>query len=471
MSRTRDLIALASILLLVVSAKPVVTNQHFLDVPTTPDFEPLSVGRLWRFDVDSSEVFKDVIDLVNTHDLDLWHIGHTHLDIYTPNSALALPEGLLRLQPSLLANISLPAIKPPRSHTKWDLSSLQNTTFHADYHPLSEINEFIQEIARLRPNLVKLKNVGLSGMGREMLSLVISNGEATAAREQSEPVHSDSKEVPSEQKLSFVIIGAQHAREWIATSASLYLAHALVSDLSEPYSLSRLLNVFDFYIIPVPNPDGYEYTWEKDRFWYKTRQQVSPKSDCVGIDMNRNWGYKWKALAEEQSRKPRHRGSGLAAPCSHWYPGHRPFEAPEVNNIANMVSTIPNLVGFLDLRSYGQMLSSPFSYSCSSIPKDAEDQLEAGLGGAWTMSQVYGTTVTTGSLCSNLYRAPGNVIDWMYKRAGIKYSYALHLRDTGTYGFTLPARWIRPVGEETSAMLEYLTKFIAMKMKRDFGDL
>ncbi|KAG5733471.1 putative metallocarboxypeptidase, partial [Termitomyces sp. T112] len=132
-------------------------------------------------------------------------------------------------------------------------------------------------------------------MGREMLSLVISNGEATAAREQSEPVHSDSKEVPSEQKLSFVIIGAQHAREWIATSASLYLAHALVSDLSEPYSLSRLLNVFDFYIIPVPNPDGYEYTWEKDRFWYKTRQQVSPKSDCVGIDMNRNWGYKWKA--------------------------------------------------------------------------------------------------------------------------------------------------------------------------------
>lgn len=31
-----------------------------------------------------------------------------------------------------------------------------------------------------------------------------------------------------------------------------------------------------------------------------------------------------------------------------------------------------------------------------------------------------------------LYRAPGNVLDWMYKRAGIKYSYVLHLRDTGT---------------------------------------
>ena len=24
----------------------------------------------------------------------------------------------------------------------------------------------------------------------------------------------------------------------------------------------------DFYIIPVANPDGYEYTWTTDRFWY-----------------------------------------------------------------------------------------------------------------------------------------------------------------------------------------------------------
>ena len=24
----------------------------------------------------------------------------------------------------------------------------------------------------------------------------------------------------------------------------------------------------DFYIIPVANPDGYQYTWTSDRFWY-----------------------------------------------------------------------------------------------------------------------------------------------------------------------------------------------------------
>ncbi|KAG6843255.1 hypothetical protein H0H93_001652, partial [Arthromyces matolae] len=115
-------------------------------------------------------------------------------------------------------------------------------------------------------------------------------------------------QIPLEEKLSFLIIGAQHAREWIATATSLYLAHALVSDPSEPHSLSHLLDYYDFHIVPVPNPDGYDYTWEVDRLWqvqttyldstyptddfpcrYKTRQQLSPKGECLGIDMNRNW--------------------------------------------------------------------------------------------------------------------------------------------------------------------------------------
>jgi hypothetical protein len=68
----------------------------------------------------------------------------------------------------------------------------------------------------------------------------------------------------------------------------------------------------------------------------------------------------------------------------------------------------------------------------------------------------------------------------MYKKMGVKYSFAAHLRDTGTvgidpnflanpfssiysqYGFALPEQWIRPVGEETSRMIEYLADFISV---------
>ena len=33
--------------------------------------------------------------------------------------------------------------------------------------------------------------------------------------------------------------------------------------------------------------------------------------------------------------------------------------------------------------------------------------------------------------------------------AKIKYSYTFELRDKGNYGFLLPARYIKPTGEET----------------------
>jgi len=299
--------------------------------------------------------------------------------------------------------------------------------------------------------------LGHSAEGREMLGVKLS------------------RNIGKKPRLGFVIHGAQHAREWVATATTLYLAHALVT------SLQGLLDKFDFYVIPTPNPDGYTYTWESDRFWYKNRQIMGPNVKCIGLDMGRNWGYKWKATAigggdniqddddtdtefslpYDFLKTQNEKDQTPVDPCSHWYPGHRPFESPEANNIANFITTLPNLQAFLDLRTYGQMLSPPYSYSCKVLPRDAEDQFEAATGAAAALGQVHGTKVRVGTLCEQLYKAPGNVIDWMYKRAGIKYSYAVHLRDTGTYGFSLPPEWIRPVGEETSGMVEYLAKFIS----------
>lgn len=60
------------------------------------------------------------------------------------------------------------------------------------------------------------------------------------------------------------------------------------------------------------------------------------------------------------------------------------------------------------------------------------------------------------SLCSPLWlfsrslsdQASGGSIDWSYDN-GIKYSFAFELRDTGHYGFVLPATQIIPTAEET----------------------
>lgn len=45
-------------------------------------------------------------------------------------------------------------------------------------------------------------------------------------------------------------------------------------------------------------------------------------------------------------------------------------------------------------------------------------------------------------------QASGGTIDWTYNQ-GIKYSYTFELRDTGRYGFILPANQILPTAKET----------------------
>lgn len=45
-------------------------------------------------------------------------------------------------------------------------------------------------------------------------------------------------------------------------------------------------------------------------------------------------------------------------------------------------------------------------------------------------------------------QASGGTIDWTYNQ-GIKYSYTFELRDTGRYGFALPANQILPTAKET----------------------
>lgn len=49
---------------------------------------------------------------------------------------------------------------------------------------------------------------------------------------------------------------------------------------------------------------------------------------------------------------------------------------------------------------------------------------------------------------SYIDQADGTTTDWAYDN-GIKYSYTFELRDTGKYGFLLPAEQILPTAEET----------------------
>ena len=69
-------------------------------------------------------------------------------------------------------------------------------------------------------------------------------------------------------------------------------------------------------------------------------------------------------------------------------------------------------------------------------------------------------TYKVARLCESLYPAPGGILDWMYGAARTKHAFAVHLRDTGTFGYALPAEKIHVVGREVGAMVDALADFI-----------
>ncbi|CAE6443909.1 unnamed protein product [Rhizoctonia solani] len=466
---------------------------------------------LRRYGISSHEDLIHMIDLVHRANIDVWHLAPSHVDVHMDTTA-DLPLSLASrryttLPHSFPYNYDYhPATSSSSKSPKIDLSSLQDNEFHRNYHTYEEIDQFVVAMASRYPKLVEIVWLGASSEQRDVFAIrigkrsraggkkgkkgkkhkkkkhtawetypfveivhhyarnlisrlaelgeLIPRGRATTMRDLYPNPRFDAITQSRPIKDRMVIQGAQHAREWIASAAALYVAHALVTPEGEPGSLQHLLNKFDFTIIPVPNPDGYAYTWSTDRLWYKNRMQLQPNAatsdECRGVDMNRNWGYQWNVSDH-----------GLSGdPCSHWYPGAYPFQAPEVTAIANYIRRTPKIRGFLDLRSYGQQLMYPYSYSCEHVAPHAENLIEAAIGATKALRETHGVPYTSGASCELLYPAPGNIIDWTYEEAGVKYSYSLMLRDTGTYGFLLPPRYIQPVGEETAAAVNSLTKFI-----------
>lgn len=122
-----------------------------------------------------------------------------------------------------------------------------------------------------------------------------------------------------------------HAREWIGPAVAMYLCMQLVERyLDHPH----LVMDADWYILPVLNPDGYEYSHTVDRLWRKTRSTpelasgrlFAKRSPCHGVDLNRNWKFNWgdrKGASDD--------------PCKETYAGPRPFSEPEARAAADFI--------------------------------------------------------------------------------------------------------------------------------------
>ncbi|KAF6835840.1 zinc carboxypeptidase [Colletotrichum plurivorum] len=421
-----------------------------------------------RFNLTTTEEETVFAEAASRLFLDVWAFNHDYVDVRLRNDDVAsllglLPKSLSASYSTLITDLAAsvydtyPSVAAPtraqrledrRAYLQYSRREGDNVFFQ-DYQPLSVIDPWMKLMEAMFPAITQLISIGKSYEGRDIHALKV--GVKAPAN------------VGSKRK-TVVVTGGMHAREWISTTTTNYVAWSFITSFGKEPMITKLLEHFDFVFIPVVNPDGVEYTWEVDRLWRKSRQQTGMQW-CRGFDLDHAFGFEWSGLDSEHD------------PCSESYGGDKPWEATEAMALAswakNESQENADFVGLIDLHSYSQQVLFPFAYSCDVDPPNAEnlEELAAGLAKAIRLSngELYSvTSACEGAVMSRGGRSGarrvetggGSAIDWFYHELHAHYSYQIKLRDTGSYGFLLPKDNIVPVGEEIFSAMKYFGDYL-----------
>ncbi|KAL2162975.1 hypothetical protein VTH06DRAFT_6811 [Thermothelomyces fergusii] len=282
-----------------------------------------------------------------------------------------------------------------------------NATWFQSYHSFNDHIQFLNDLQQQFSSRAEIVSSGKSLNGRDITGLHIwgSSGKG---------------------KPAVVFHGTVHAREWITTMVVEYLAYYLLNNQGSS-EVANFLNKYDFYFFPFVNPDGFVYTQTNDRLWRKNRQSTSGSS-CLGHDINRNWDYKWDVS-----------GGASTNPCAQDFRGSRAADAPETQALSAWLLKTKQSQGiklFIDWHSYSQLFMTPYGYSCTAVAPNNSELQSLAQGAAAAIRAVHGTSFRTGPICSTIYKATGNSVDYVKDVVGADY--------------------IVPSGEETYAGVRYL---------------
>ncbi|KAL2878698.1 hypothetical protein SGCOL_005922 [Colletotrichum sp. CLE4] len=303
-----------------------------------------------------------------------------------------------------------------------------NATWFNSYHAYADHLQFLKDMVASYPSNAEIVTSGSSLQGNAITGIHI---------------YGTSKGT----KPAVVFHSTVHAREWISTMSNEYIAWNLLSKYSSDTEIKSFVDKYDFYIFPVVNPDGFIYTQTTNRLWRKNRQSTSG-STCIGHDINRNWPFQWSVT-----------GGASTDPCAEDFKGLSQGDAPETAALSAWLAKIKAAQGlklFIDFHAYSQLFMTPYGYSCTAVSAKNTELQSLAKGAVAAIKAVHGTSYQYGPICTTIYKATGSSVDYVNDVVKADYTFTQELRDTGNYGFVLPAAQIVPTSEETYAGVRYL---------------
>ncbi|XP_017009406.2 carboxypeptidase B1 [Drosophila takahashii] len=289
-----------------------------------------------------------------------------------------------------------------------------------DYLSYDGVMQYLDQLAVTYSDRVTIKDVGRTYENRALKVAMITNGDQRPG------------------KRVIFVDAALHSREWMTPAVALYAINKLVVEFAEN---ADLLADYDWHIIPLANPDGYEYSRSKDRYWRNTRTPNG--GDCFGTNLNRNFEVGWGVGFPE-----------LKHPCDDNYAGSSPFsevEARTVRDIMHNLVESKRAVMYLSLHTANRSVFYPWVYDTSPVPNHEEHD-EIARFAADRIFLSTGTVIKPRQAAQYAGAFGGTSMDYAY-HVGFPLSFVFEMSGTGQdhveYKFFPPPREIRHLAEES----------------------
>lgn len=141
------------------------------------------------------------------------------------------------------------------------------------YHPYKDIQSYYDYLKRKFPKYTELIQLGWTYEGRPLTIVKVSHPRVNDATKLLKEHRSGLN------KPAIVIQSGLEAHEWLPIACSTYILDKLVSNIEGNDTLGEMIRKVDWYIMPVVNPDGYDFSIHYDRLWQKTRSKHLPSTD------------------------------------------------------------------------------------------------------------------------------------------------------------------------------------------------
>jgi carboxypeptidase T len=304
------------------------------------------------------------------------------------------------------------------------------------YHSHAELETDLIGLERKYPTLAKVFDIGESLEKRPIYALKISDNVAF-----------------EEEEAEVLFLGCHHAREWISIEVPLLLGRYLLENYATDPAVRKIVDSSEIWIVPLVNPDGLEYSIHAYRYWRKNRRDNG--QGYYGVDLNRNYGYKWGF--DNLGSSP--------SPAAADYRGKAAFSEPETQAVRDLFLR-KDFRALVSYHSFSQTIMYPWGYSASAVADKDALLRDIGAEMARRIRSVNDRSYEVGASGTLLYVTNGDLTDWAYATSAIPaYTIELPPIDELGGGFFNRTEDIDPIFKENLPAMLYLIETAVLAYK------